>query len=338
MNSKLFNIFVIIFFGIISGVFGSIIILSSGFSKYFIFDKDSLYDSFIIEKTEQYNINENIAIQNNVLNSKEYIIYVASKNDNNLYKKGDIESSGFFVTNNGWVVVSSGFISSLKAEEGFNFNEYIVNNYIIIDNNKNIYEITNSIITNYGITFIKITKNTKNIINIASDSSLYIGSKVFSFDKYGEFNTFYLKNKKGDVLNFNHLLDSNEKPLWFFDLSNKLVGFYNLDNFVSSENLRYYLKNIGDNIDEISFKNIGIKYTDLNSDLYGYDKEKYKLGFLIEEVLDKTLSFKKGDIIFEINGYKVYNSLEFMLKSLNITSYEFKVLRDGEELILEVKN
>ena len=338
MNNKFLNFFIIVFLGIISGVFGAIIILSSDFSKYLVFNEDSLYNSFIIEKTEEYNINENIAIEKNVLSTKDYIVYIASKNDNNLYKKENIESSGFFVTNSGWAVISSEFTSILKVKEGFSFNEYIVNNYVVIDNDNEIYEISDSIITDYGIIFIKIEKNVKNIIDIASDSDLKIGSKLFSFDKYGEFNTFYLRNKKGDILEFNSLTDLQEKPLWFFNLSNKLAGFYNLDNFVSSENLRYYLNNIKSDIDNISFENIEIKYIDLSSDLYGYDKENYKLGFLIEDVLDENLPFLKNDIFTEINGYKVYNSLEFMLKSLNIDSYNFKVLRNGEELILEVKN
>jgi len=338
MNSKFLNIFIIIILSIISGIFGSIIILSSDYSKSLVFSDDSFYSSVVVEKTEEYNINENIAMQNNVLDSKEYIIYIANKNDDNLYKKNSIETSGFFVTNNGWAVVSSDFIAILKVEEGFSFNDYIINNYIAIDNNSNIYSITDSITTNYGIIFIKIEKNVKNIIDIASDSDLYIGSKVFSFDKYGGFDTLYIKNKKGDILEFNFLSNSNEKPLWFFNLSNKLIGFYNLDNFVISENLRYFLNKIKDDINEITFNNIGIKYTDLSSDLYGYDKENYNLGFFVEEVLDENLPFEEFDIITEINNYEVYNSLEFMLKSLNNDSYEFKVLRGGEELILEVKN
>lgn len=338
MNNKFFNIFIIILLSTVSGVFGSIIILSSDFSKSLVFADESLYNSVVIEKTEQYNINENIAMENNVLNSKEYIIYIAGKNDNNLYKKNDIEVSGFFVTNNGWAVVSHDFISGLRVKEDFSFNEYIANNFIVIDNESYVYDITDSITTNYGIVFVKIEKSVKNIINIASDSDLYIGSKVFGFDKYGEFDTAYIKNKNGDILEFNFLSDSSEKPLWIFNLSNKLVGFYNLDNFVSSENLRYFLNKIKDDVDIISFDNIGIKYTDLSADLYGYDKENYKLGFLVEDILDENLPFLEDDIITEINGYKVYNSLEFMLKSLNIDSYEFKVLRGEEELILEVKN
>lgn len=338
MNNKFFNIFIIILLSIVSGVFGSIIILSSDFSKSLVFADESLYNSVVIEKTEQYNINENIAMENNVLNSKEYIIYIARKNDENLYKKDNIETSGFFVTNNGWAVVSYDFIAGLRVEEGFSYNDYIIDTYIVIDNESNIYNITDSITTNYGIVFVKVEKNVKNIINIVSDSDLYIGSKVFSFDKYGEFDTFFLKNKNKGILEFNSLLDSDEKPLWIFNLSNKLIGFYNSDDFVSSENLRYFLNKIKDDVDRISFKNIGIKYTDLSSDLYGYDKENYKLGFLVEEILDENLPFLENDIITEINGYKVYNSLEFMLKSLNINSYEFKVLRGEEELILEVKN
>lgn len=338
MNNKFFNIFIIILLSIVSGVFGSIIILSSDFSKSLVFADESLYNSVVIEKTEQYNINENIAMENNVLNSKEYIIYIARKNDENLYKKDNIETSGFFVTNNGWTVVSYDFIAGLRVEEGFSYNDYIIDTYIVIDNESNIYNITDSITTNYGIVFVKVEKNVKNIINIVSDSDLYIGSKVFSFDKYGEFDTFFLKNKNKGILEFNSLLDSDEKPLWIFNLSNKLIGFYNSDDFVSSENLRYFLNKIKDDVDRISFKNIGIKYTDLSSDLYGYDKENYKLGFLVEEILDENLPFLENDIITEINGYKVYNSLEFMLKSLNINSYEFKVLRGEEELILEVKN
>ncbi|MCF7906377.1 hypothetical protein K9L04_00400 [Patescibacteria group bacterium] len=338
MNSKFLNIFIIILLSIISGVFGSIIILTSDFSKSLVFADDSFYSSVIVEKTEEYSINENIAMQNNVLNSKEYIVYIANKNEENLYKKDNIKTSGFFVTNNGWAVVSYDFIAGLRVKEGFSYNEYIINNYIAIDNDNNIYSITDSITTNYGIIFVKIEKNVKNIIDIASDSDLYIGSKVFSFDKYGEFGTSYIKNKKGNILEFNSLSNSNEKPLWFFNLSNKLIGFYNLDNFVISENLRYFLNKIKDDIDEITFNNIRIKYTDLSSDLYGYDKENYNLGFFVEEVLDEDLPFEEFDIITEINNYEVYNSLEFMLKSLNNDSYQFKVLRNGEELILEVKN
>ncbi|MCF7795766.1 hypothetical protein K9M42_01625 [Patescibacteria group bacterium] len=338
MNSKFLNIFIIITLSIISGIFGSIIILSSDFSKSLVFSDDSFYSSVVIEKTEEYNINENVALKDNILNTKEYMVYIANKNADDLYKKDSIETSGFFVTNSGWAVVSSEFISTLKVKEGFSFNDYIFDNYVVIDNDSNIYSITDSIITNYGITFIKIEKNVKNIIDIASDSDLYIGSKVFSFDKYGEFDTSYIKNKKGDILKFSSILNSDEKLLWFFDLSNKLVGFYNLDNFVSAENLRYFLNKIKDDIDNITFNNIKIKYINLNSDLYGYNKENYNLGFLVEEVLDEDLPFEKFDIITEINNYKVYNSLEFMLKSLNNDSYEFKVLRGGEELILEVKN
>jgi hypothetical protein len=338
MNNKFFNIFIIIILGIISGVFGSIILFSSSYSKYLVFNEDSLNNSFIIEKTEEYNINENVAIENNVINSKEYTVYIARKNDNNLYKKDSIETSGFFVTNNGWAVVSSKFISGLRVKDDFNFNEYISDTYIVIDNDKNIYEISDSINTNNGIVFVKIEKNVKNIIDIASDADSHIGSKVFSFDKYGEFDTFYIKDKVGDKIDFGILSNLEENPLWFFDLSNKLVGFYDLNDYVSSENIRYFLDKIKDDVDEISFNDIGIKYVDLSSDLYGYDKENYKLGFLVEKILDEDLSFEEGDIITEINGYKVYNSLEFMLKSLSIDSYEFKVLRNEEELILEVKN
>jgi hypothetical protein len=226
----------------------------------------------------------------------------------------------------------------MRVKEGFDFKEYIKDSFVLLDYNKDIYEISDSIITNSGVIFVKIEKNVKNIINIANDSDSYIGSKVFSFDKYGEFNTFYIKNKIGDKIDFGISSDLDENPLWFFNLSNKLVGFYNLSDYISSENLRYYLNKVKSDVDEISFNNIGIKYIDLSSDLYGYDKENYKLGFLVEKVLNKALPFEEGDIITEINGYKVYNSLEFMLKSLSIDSYEFKVLRNGEELILEVKD
>jgi hypothetical protein len=338
MNNKFFNIFITLILGIISGVFGSILLLSSDYSKDLVFNEDSLNNSFIIEKTEEYNINENIAIENNVMNSKEYMVYIARKNDNNLYKKDDIETSGFFVTSNGWSVISKDFLSFMRVKEGFDFKEYIKDSFVLLDYNKDIHEISDSIITNSGVIFVKIEKNVKNIINIANDSDSHIGSKVFSFNKYGEFNTFYIKDKVGDKIDFGILSNSDENPLWFFNLSNKLVGFYNLNDYISAENIRYYLDKVKSDVDDIYFNNIEIKYIDLNSDLYGYDKENYKLGFLVEKVLDKDLPFLEDDIIIEINGYKVYNSLEFMLKSLSIDSYEFKVLRNEEELILEVKN
>lgn len=284
--------------------------------------------SVVVEKKDEVHVDKDIQLQNSYKDTKNFISYIAvKKNNGELYFDSDIIGFGVNMTSDGYILTNSNFMS---VDKNVNENK----RYVVILNDNKVFDVVNFINDKYGFVILKIDNQKMSAPSFLYYDDINIGSIVYSNNGPFGMEMDIIKNKENGFIK---LIDNKiTKKYGVFDLTNKLLGFYGSDGVLYSSN---YLKNI---IYSLDGKNGAIIRPEMNLEYLDYTKvlsldEKKIVGFYITKIDKNFPEFFVGDTIVEIDGYKVKDSLNYMLQNYKVGDLiRFKILRDQKELEISV--
>lgn len=323
-------VIVVIFLSFASAVFGIYIVFNNDNSKIPVLNKVDVSKkvkntSVVVEKRDEVHVDKDIQLQSSYKDTKSFLSYIAiKKNDGDLYFNTDIIGFGVNITSDGYIVTNETIIPESKKDI----------KYVIILNDNKVFDVTSIMYDKYGFVLLKIDNQKMNAPSFTYYDDLNIGSMVYSNNGPFGIEIDTVKNKKDGVIELSENKMSNKYGV--FDLGNKLVGFYGNDGKLYSAN---YLKNVvyslNNNTGKILRPVMNIEYTDY-SNILNVDDNK-KSGFYVTKI-DSLYNFIKGDIIREIDGYTVHDSLDYMLQNYKVGDIiNFNVVRNGKEIEMKVE-
>lgn len=318
---------VVVVLAFAAGYTGSVILLTSQKIHIPFVGKVNIEDviphkNVVIERKEQVYVNNDIQLQNVYKNTQNFVVYIAEKNKNDIYKKTDIISKGFVFTTDGWIFTNN----------QSNFSEK--KNYVVILNDGKVYDVKNIMFDKYDFAVLKIENQKMLVSSFVPFSDINIGSEIIINKLNDGIKIDHIVNKNNGIL---EVENKNEEDICLFDLSGKIVGIYGKENGEVKVYSTEYLKNI---IYSINSKSEYIKRPNLDNISFSEYKEvfgsnlKNQNGIIIEGIKGNDFGFKKGDLIISVDNVEVSNNMNFILQKYNVgDKVKFTLIRNDKEVI-----
>lgn len=290
--------------------------------------------SFIIQEPKKVVVNQDLKVEETITSVKSSLFGVYLKNEDSeaAYNLNEPFAQALAATTDGWVMAA--WPQVLKASEL----KSLINNYIVIDNNRKIYEIEQVEFFPEGggvFVFFKLENASGfNIRRLLDDSEIKLGQSMLLASRDAAFSLDYLSAKiidasvlVSDTYPYRLLLNSGRAkgPLFAFNLSGDVIGALDVNGqWLVSAEMNAYWRSLF-KLKTVTKASLGLNYINLSDFINPNWPEK---GALVESFIEGTdvnenpailAGFKVGDIITKVNGIELNaeTNLSVLINSYN---------------------
>lgn len=372
MNKKGNNIILILLLsaliGLCAGIAGELVarqyilnnLYNIPFFNEFEFSQGNLdQPNFIIKDAKKITIEQNVKIKETITSLEESLVGIFKKKNEsidkskNFYELKNSLAQGFIITTDGWII-SELDINNLGEKS-------IIDNYVVIDDEKNIYSIDKIKKSSYNSFVFLHLRGAKElpVREIVEEDSITEGALIIVKNWEGKNYLSYISEKKSNENTikssdyfFKEFVLTGQPQNYFeeafvFDINGGIIGFLSTnDTIYSVNNFKTSFNNL---LSETENNNpiLGLNYIDL-SEVVFKEKTRDKGALIYSDNNGVTIKndspayragLEEGDIIIFINNKEVNknNSLNTLIhKHKSSESILVKYLREGQEKTIEI--
>src|SRR6056297_2049527 len=319
--------------------------------------------NLIIKDAQKVTVEQEKKIQETIDNSSKNLVGLFKKKPRkqtttspgnidleNIYQIKDQLAQGFIFTSDGWVMLHDPELDLSETE--------ILNDYVVITKNKEVYEI-DEIETEFQkpFWFLHLQKaRGMPVKKLATEPEIRTGDTVLALDWEGKSYVSNIVNKEqenglvkssddfSERIQLAHDLEGSFNSAFIFDLKGGIVGFYGGDgnSAHSINNFRAYINNLlKKDIDQLPA--LGVNYVNLGEVVI--KQRDYKKGALIypnaegvavrEGSTAEEAGLQQGDVIISLNNTDIespHQSLNYLVQQYSPGDLvTISYIRNGEE-------
>lgn len=324
-----------------------------------VFEATKSVENSILAIYKKKVINEEKEVANEITENNLFDI-------DKMYKVSEILGQSFVITSDGWLVsvfAPKELTQTLSDEKMLEVKEKVINEYVVIANDKQIYNVKDIVIDPFsGFVFWQIEANDLLVKKFVSGDDVRRGQSVIAINGNNDILQSTIQNfsdntnglvKSSDnyekVIVLNDVLENLFYGAYLIDLNGDLVALISREGKISSiENyIPFVNRLLNDNV--INKVEFGVNYIDLNEMISVDTNVLYEQGIMIypdntgvsvkKNSIAELAGFEEYDIILSVNGIILEEKNDFaevLSKYFEGDELNIIFIRDKEEMDMKV--